>query len=155
LTHLNNIKLIRTHDKAQLPTRATDGSVGYDLRAVKDCYVEAGARALISTGWKICLPDNIEAQIRPRSGLAYHYGVTVLNAPGTIDPDYRGDLGVLLVNHGGLRFVIKPGDRIAQMVLAPVLSAIPMLVIVDQSSESEEFTQTERGEGGFGSTGTD
>lgn len=104
-----------------------------------------GRRALVPTGLKIALPPNFEAQIRPRSGLALKNGITCLNSPGTIDADYRGEVGIILINHGWETFKIRRGDRIAQMVIAPVTQAVWM--------EAEALDETERGEGGFGSTG--
>lgn len=107
--------------------------------------IEPGARELVPTGFSIAMPDGYEAQIRPRSGLALKNGVTVLNAPGTIDSDYRGEVGVLLVNLGSMPFEVERGARIAQMVIAPVTRAVLM--------ESSELPSSERGAGGFGSTG--
>ena len=129
------------------PQYETPESAGMDLRAAvtEPVSLQPGERQLIPTGLKIALPAGYEAQIRPRSGLAYRHGITMLNAPGTIDSDYRGEVGVLAVNHGDEPFVIERGDRIAQMVIAPVIQAELRL--------QEELHQTERGEGGFGSTG--
>jgi dUTP pyrophosphatase len=107
--------------------------------------LDAGKHALVPTGLTIALPPGYEAQVRPRSGLAAKHGVTVLNAPGTIDADYRGEIGVLLINHGATPFTIHRGERIAQMVIAPVARA--ELVV------AAALTATERGSGGFGSTG--
>jgi dUTP pyrophosphatase len=104
-----------------------------------------GERALVDTGWAIALPEGFEGQVRPRSGLALRHGVTVLNSPGTVDPDYRGELRVLLVNHGQEPFVVTRGDRIAQLVIAPVARA--ELVV------TAELPATARGGGGYGSTG--
>ena len=109
-------------------------------------FINPGERVLIPTGFALALPSSLEAQIRPRSGLALRNGVTVLNAPGTIDSDYRGEISILLINHGSEPFVIKRGDRIAQMVIAKV--AQPYLV------EVKNLSETVRGEGGYGSTGT-
>ena len=109
-------------------------------------FINPGERVLIPTGFALALPSSLEAQIRPRSGLALRNGVTVLNAPGTIDSDYRGEISILLINHGSEPFVIKRGDRIAQMVIAKV--AQPHLV------EVKNLSKTVRGEGGYGSTGT-
>ena len=120
-----------------------------DLRAAvaEDAPVslKPGARTLIPTGLAIALPDGFEAQIRPRSGLAAKHGVTCLNAPGTIDCDYRGEVQVILINHGAEPFVIKRGERIAQMVIAPVVQAAWV--------ETDSLDETLRGSGGFGSTG--
>lgn len=131
------------------PSYASDGAAGLDLYAAlpegQKLVLEPGARDLIPTGIEIALPAGYEAQVRPRSGLAVKHGVTVLNAPGTIDSDYRGEVKALLVNHGGEPFEILRGMRIAQMVIAPVARAT--LVEVD------ELDETARGAGGFGSTG--
>ncbi len=129
-----------------LPSYATAGSAGMDLRSAEALALKPGARALVGTGIAIALPPNFEAQVRPRSGLAVKHGVTVLNSPGTIDSDYRGEVKVPLINHGSEDFVIARGDRIAQMVVAPVTTA--ELVEVDMLDE------TVRGAGGFGSSGT-
>lgn len=128
-----------------LPERASDGAAGADLRAAADTVLEPGARALVPTGFAIALSEGYEAQVRPRSGLALKHGVTVLNAPGTIDADYRGEIGVILVNHGAEAFHIARGDRIAQLVIAPVTMA--------HFSEGP-LPDSARGEAGFGSTGT-
>jgi dUTP pyrophosphatase len=128
-----------------LPSYATSGSAGMDLRSAENFTLKPGARALVATGLAIALPSNYEAQVRPRSGLAVKHGVTVLNAPGTIDADYRGEIKVPLINHGQEDFVIVRGDRIAQMVVAPVTTM--ELVEVDVLDE------TPRGTGGFGSSG--
>jgi len=133
-----------------LPSYQSVGAAGLDLAAaVPDdapVTLAPGARALIPTGLAIHLADGLEAQVRPRSGLALKHGVTVLNSPGTIDADYRGEIGVILINHGDAPFTIRRGERIAQMVVAPVVQA----VIV----EVETLTESARGGGGFGSTGT-
>lgn len=133
--------------KHELPQFETAQSAGMDLRANIDAPVvlQPGERALIPTGIKMALPDGYEAQIRPRSGLAYKHGVTVLNSPGTIDADYRGDVGVLLINHGKEAFTIEDGMRVAQMVIARY-SQFEWNPVTD-------LDQTERGAGGFGSTG--
>ena len=128
-----------------LPEYATPASAGVDLRASEGCVIPPGGRALVPTGLRIALPEDYEAQIRPRSGLALRHGVTLPNSPGTIDADYRGEIGVILMNLGQEPFVVEPGDRIAQMVVAPVTRVA--------WSEVEELDATERGEGGFGSTG--
>ena len=128
-----------------LPEYATPASAGVDLRASEGCVIPPGGRALVPTGLRIALPEDYEAQIRPRSGLALRHGVTLPNSPGTIDADYRGEIGVILMNLGQDPFVVEPGDRIAQMVVAPVARVA--------WSEVEELDATERGEGGFGSTG--
>ena len=130
-----------------LPEYATADSAGLDLlAAIIDAVTLApGERALIPSGLAIALPGGYEAQIRPRSGLAYKNGVTVLNSPGTIDADYRGEVGVILINHGAEPFIIERGMRIAQMVIAPVVQL--------NWDEVAELPETVRGAGGFGSTG--
>lgn len=131
-----------------LPDYATALSAGADLLAAvgEDVVLAPGERTLVPTGIAIALPPGFEAQVRPRSGLAAKHGVTALNAPGTIDADYRGEIGVLLINHGGEDFQIERGMRIAQMVVAPVTQV--------RWAEVETLDETERGAGGFGSTGT-
>ena len=128
-----------------LPEYATPASAGVDLRASEARVIPPGGRALVPTGLRIALPERYEAQVRPRSGLALKHGVTLPNSPGTIDADYRGEIGVILMNLGQEPFVVEPGDRIAQMVVAPVARVA--------WSEAEVLDATERGEGGFGSTG--
>jgi dUTP pyrophosphatase len=128
-----------------LPSYATVGAAGLDLRAAESLTLAPGARALVATGLAIALPEGFEAQVRPRSGLAVKHGVTVLNAPGTIDSDYRGEIKVPLINHGQDDFTITRGDRIAQMVVAPVTTAT--------LEEAETLDITKRGTGGFGSSG--
>ncbi len=132
----------------ELPAYATQDSAGLDVRAALDepLRLEPGSRALVPTGLQMALPQGYEAQIRPRSGLAFRHGITMLNTPGTIDADYRGEVKVLAVNLGDEPFEIRHGDRIAQMVIAPVIRAAVKCV--------EELPESERGEGGFGSTGT-
>lgn len=134
------------------PEYATDGSSGFDLRAnlTEPVTLGVGERALIPTGLRFQIPDNFEIQVRPRSGLAYKKGITVLNSPGTVDADYRGDVGVILINHGQEDFVVEHGERIAQAVIATVTAkAIVNLNRVDSIDDD-----TERGAGGFGHTGT-
>lgn len=130
-----------------LPTYQTSGAVGLDLCAAIGSSVEIlpGKRELISTGLAMAIPRGYEGQVRPRSGLAFKYGITVLNSPGTIDPDYRGELKVVLINLGADPFVVRPLDRIAQLVLCPVARAALALVL--------DLDATERGAGGYGSTG--
>jgi dUTP pyrophosphatase len=128
-----------------LPSYATAGSAGLDLRAAEALTIKPGARALVPTGLSIALPENFEAQVRPRSGLAVKHGVTVLNSPGTIDADYRGEIKVPLINHGAEDFVIARGDRIAQIVIARV----EQVTLV----EVESLDETTRGGQGFGSSG--
>jgi dUTP pyrophosphatase len=128
-----------------LPQYATVGSAGLDLRAAEALQLHPGARALVATGIAIALPQGFEAQVRPRSGLAVKHGVTVLNAPGTIDADYRGEIKVPLINHGHEVFVIARGDRIAQMIVARLEQV--------ELSEVASLDETARGVGGFGSSG--
>ncbi len=112
----------RLREGVPLPTAATPGAAGYDLCAAEGCTLAPGARAAVPTGLQIALPPGYEAQVRPRSGLALKHGITVLNAPGTIDADYRGELKVILINLGEFMVQLNPGDRIAQLVVAPVAS---------------------------------
>ena len=132
-----------------LPDYQTADAAGFDLvAAVQDnasVTIAPGARALIPTGLIFELPRGMEAQVRPRSGLAVKHGVTVLNSPGTIDADYRGEVAVILINHGTDLFVVARGERIAQMIVAPVARA--------KLREAKKLTATKRGSGGFGSTG--
>ena len=131
-----------------LPTYATEQSAGMDLTAAIEEAIELGAgeRMLIPTGLSIALPEGYEAQVRPRSGLALKHGITVLNSPGTIDADYRGEIGVILANMGKTDFTVERGMRIAQMVIAK--HAFVQWEVV------EDLDETDRGAGGFGSTGT-
>ncbi|MFL2770871.1 MAG: dUTP diphosphatase [Rhodospirillaceae bacterium] len=131
-----------------VPVHQTVDAAGMDLYAAVDGEVGIGAGewVLVPTGFSIALPPGFEAQVRPRSGLAAKHGVTVLNAPGTIDADYRGEVKVILINHGSDSFRITRGDRIAQMVIAPVTQGVMI--------EVDELPKTARGAGGFGSTGT-
>lgn len=144
------VRVVCTGDTA-LPEYATALSAGLDLRARLDgpVVLEPGERRLIPTGLHIELPEGYEAQVRPRSGLAYKHGLTVLNAPGTIDADYRGEIGVLLVHHGQAAFTIEPGERIAQLVVARY-SRVEWVPVQDTA----ELALSERGAGGFGHTGT-
>ncbi len=130
-----------------LPRYATDHSAGLDLRANLDApmVLAPGQRALIPTGLYLELPEGTEAQVRPRSGLAFKHGITVLNSPGTIDADYRGEVGVLLINHGHEAFEVKDGERIAQLVVARYVRV--------SFAEVPDLRASERGAGGFGHTG--
>ena len=132
-----------------LPNYATDGAAGMDLRANltdrKSVLIAAGARVLVPTGLALQIPKGFEAQVRPRSGLALKYGITLINSPGTIDSDYRGPLGIILINHSDADFILAHGDRIAQIVFAPVMKVGWDL--------DHPLSCTERSEGGFGSTG--
>jgi dUTP pyrophosphatase len=140
--------IIRNESGHALPEYATALSAGLDVRAhlSKSVILEPGAYQLIPTGLFVALPEGTELQVRPRSGLAFKHGVTVLNAPGTIDADYRGGIGVLLINHGSKSFTIENGERIAQLVLARYERVV--------WTEADTLPDTQRGEGGFGSTGT-
>tara|TARA_B110000444_G_scaffold260029_1_gene305623 strand:+ start:2363 stop:2797 length:435 start_codon:yes stop_codon:yes gene_type:complete len=131
----------------ELPKFATEDSAGMDLRAdlAEEISINPGQRCIVSTGIKIAIPPGYEAQIRPRSGLAIKHGVTILNSPGTIDADYRGDIGVILINLGQEPFLIKSGDRIAQMIINKFERF--------EWNQSETLDETLRGEGGFGHSG--
>lgn len=136
-----------TEDELPLPSYESEHAAGMDIRAclLHPLELKPGCRALIPTGFKMALPNGYEAQIRPRSGLAYKYGITMLNTPGTIDSDYRGEVKVLAINLGEEMFTINHGDRIAQMVIAPVFQPA--------TEQVESLPRSTRGEGGFGSTG--
>ena len=138
---------VKTLEGAAIPEYKTAGAAGADVCALVESPVELnpGDRALIGTGLFFAIPDGYEIQVRPRSGLAAKNGVTVLNTPGTIDSDYRGELKVILINLGKEKFTVNPGDRIAQIIVAPVTRGRFVAV--------EALDQTERGSGGFGSTG--
>lgn len=139
------IHFVKEHDNALLPTYATVGAAGADVYSVKDYKIPPGEHKLIDTGLKCGIPAGFEIQVRPRSGLALKSRVTVLNSPGTIDSDYTGKLGVILMNHSDAIFTVSAGDRIAQIVIAPVMQA--------SFSWAEQVVETERGNNGFGSTG--
>lgn len=128
-----------------LPAYATEGAAGMDVVSAEDVTLAPGARHAVATGLSMAIPQGFEVQVRPRSGLALKHGITVPNTPGTIDSDYRGELKVILINLGAEPFAIQRGDRVAQLVLAPVVQAA--------WDEVAELDATERGEGGFGSTG--
>lgn len=144
---MTTVKITRLAHGADLPLPAyeTEGAAGLDLRSAEACEIAAGGRALVPTGLSISLPLGFEGQVRPRSGLAAKHGVTVLNAPGTIDSDYRGEVKVILVNFGEQSFRIARGDRIAQLIVAPITRV--------EIAEVESLDATERGSGGFGSSG--
>lgn len=150
MTSVQAVTAIRLLNKGRhpLPSYATPHSAGMDLRANLDAPIvlAPGQRALIPTGLFLELPEGTEAQVRPRSGLAFKHGVTVLNAPGTIDADYRGEVGVLLINHGREPFEVKDGERIAQLVVAQYVQVT--------LQEVPDLRASERGAGGFGHTGT-
>ncbi len=141
------VKRLRNGDGLDLPAYATPASAGMDLLAATDgpLSIEPGERAMVGTGIAIALPRGYEAQVRPRSGLALKNGVTVLNAPGTVDADYRGEIGVILINHGSETFFVERGMRIAQIVFARAHAA--------EWEEVASLPESERAEGGFGSTG--
>ncbi|HBX66170.1 MAG: dUTP diphosphatase [Balneola sp.] len=141
------IKKLEHGKDLSLPNYETVNAAGMDIRAAvtESITLKPGDRTLIPTGFQMALPEGYEAQIRPRSGLAIRNGITMLNSPGTIDADYRGEVKVIAINHGQEDFVVNHGDRIAQMVIAPV-TQLPLL-------EVDELDETDRGEGGFGSTG--
>lgn len=128
-----------------LPAYATVGAAGMDVVSAEDVIIAAGARHAVASGFAVAIPEGYEIQVRPRSGLALKHGITVPNTPGTIDSDYRGELKVILINHGAEDFAIARGDRVAQLVLAPVTQA--------RWTEVDDLDETARGAGGFGSTG--
>ncbi len=141
------VKRLPHAEGIELPSYATEHSSGLDLRAAVEepLLLKPMERALIPTGLIVEIPEGYEGQVRPRSGLAVRHGITVLNSPGTIDADYRGEVKVVLINLGGEPFTIKRGDRIAQLVISPVVKAV--------LEEVQDITATARGGGGFGSTG--
>lgn len=141
------VRVQRLRDDARVPCKASEGAAGFDLAAALDApiTIEPHAWVAVPTGIAIALPPGFEAQVRPRSGLAARHGITVLNAPGTIDEDYRGEVRVVLINHGREPFVVDHGERIAQMVIARVADAAML--------EVDALDETERGSKGFGSTG--
>jgi dUTP pyrophosphatase len=143
------VRVFRKSPDVPLPRYATNGAAGADVEAYTgtDITIEPGQRVKIPTGLVLEIPPGWEAQVRPRSGLAWRYGVTVVNAPGTIDSDYRGELEILLINLGGEPHTVHHGDRIAQLVFAPA----PQAVLEDRAVS--EVPVSERGSGGFGSTG--
>jgi len=133
-------------DDLPLPAYASTGAAGFDLRAAAALTIAPGAIALVPTGFAVAVPPGHELQVRPRSGLAAKHGVTVLNSPGTVDSDYRGEIAVILINHGTAAFAVARGDRIAQGVIAAAAQA--------ELIEVTSLDDTTRGSGGFGSTGT-
>ncbi len=139
------IKRLPHGEGLDLPRYATAGAAGMDVLSAEDLTLAPGARHAVATGLAVAIPPGYEIQVRPRSGLALKHGIGVPNTPGTIDSDYRGELKVILINHGGEPFAIHRGDRIAQLVLAPVTLA--------EWDEVAELDDTARGAGGFGSTG--
>jgi dUTP pyrophosphatase len=139
------VKRLPHGEGLELPRYATDGAAGMDVLSAEDVALEPGERHAVATGLAVAIPPGYEIQVRPRSGLALKHGIGVPNTPGTIDSDYRGELKVILINHGAEPFAIHRGDRIAQLVLAPVTMA--------NWDEVAELDETGRGAGGFGSTG--
>lgn len=141
------VKIIRCRPLARLPRYMTEQAAGMDLYAVldDDLVLSPGQRVMVPTGIAIALPPGYEAQVRPRSGLAVKHGITLVNSPGTIDADYRGEISVIIINHGENDFIINDGERIAQMIVAPVSRCNWNLV--------ESLEESERGSGGFGHTG--
>jgi dUTP pyrophosphatase len=141
------LKVLKAHQRIMLPGYESESAAGMDLRAFLDAdvIIPSLGREKIPTGLRIEIPEGFEAQVRPRSGLAIKKGLTVLNSPGTIDSDYRGEVEVILVNLGAEEVIIKDGERIAQLVVAPVCQA--------QLIETDTLTDTRRGSGGFGSSG--
>mgnify|MGYP001765870252 FL=1 len=139
------VKRLPHGEGLDLPAYATAGAAGMDVVSAEDVTLAPGARHAVATGLALAIPAGYEVQVRPRSGLALKHGITVPNTPGTIDSDYRGELKVILINHGQQAFEIRRGDRVAQLVLAPVTQGTWL--------EVSELDETTRGEGGFGSTG--
>ncbi|MCK5641263.1 MAG: dUTP diphosphatase [Gammaproteobacteria bacterium] len=139
------VKVKKLSEKAILPSFAHPGDAGLDLFSVENKVLEPGRSYLVKTGISIQLPKNTEAQIRPRSGLALKHMITLTNTPGTIDEGYRGEIGIIMINHGKDDFEIKEGMKIAQMVIKPIYEV--------NITESKDLSDTSRGEGGFGSTG--
>ena len=139
------VKRLPHFEGLELPAYATEGSAGMDVLAAEDVTLAPGARHAVATGLALAVPHGFELQVRPRSGLALKHGVTLPNTPGTIDSDYRGELKIIMINLGDAAFQIRRGDRVAQLVLAPVTTATWLKV--------DELDETARGEGGFGSTG--
>ena len=139
------LRFTRIHPDAVLPAYAHPSDAGMDVRSVADLVIPAGGRALVPTGLVAIIPPMYEIQVRPRSGLALKHGVTVLNTPGTIDSGYRGEIGVILANFGDREFSVSKGDKVAQLVFAPVVQP--------EIEETDTIDDTDRGAGGFGSTG--
>jgi dUTP pyrophosphatase len=140
------IKVINNAYEGKLPEYETSSAAGVDVRSILDTFtLKPGSKSLIPTGLKVSIPIGFEIQVRPRSGLAHKHFISVTNSPGTIDSDYRGDIGVILENRGTEEYIVKKGERIAQLVLAPIYQ-IDWEVV-------DSLDETERGEGGFGSTG--
>lgn len=150
MSHLQlKIKRLSHSEGIELPSYKTTDSAGMDIRAAVDeaVLLKPGERALIPSGLQFAIPKGYEIQVRPRSGLAIKHGITMLNSPGTIDADYRGEVKLIVINHGKHNFKIERGERLAQLIIAPVVQM--------SIQEVEEISETQRGEGGFGSTGRD
>ena len=139
------LKIRKIHQDAVTPCHAHPGDAGLDLFSVEEIEIQPGMSHTVKTGISMELPENTEAQVRPRSGLAHKFQITVLNSPGTIDEGYRGEVGVILINHGKRPFLVEKGMKIAQMLVKPVLQV--------EVCEVNEISDTVRGSGGFGSTG--
>lgn len=139
------VKVLKLHNRAKLPQYQHKNDAGLDVHAIYDHVIFSGDRKLIPTGLAFQIPEYCMIDVRPRSGLALKKGITVLNSPGTIDSNYRGELGIILINHGSEDFEIKAGDRIAQIVFSPFYTATLI--------ESDELEDSDRGSSGFGSTG--
>ncbi|MFT4056481.1 MAG: dUTP diphosphatase [Novosphingobium sp.] len=139
------VKILPHGQGLDLPVYATEGAAGMDVVSAEDVTIPSGGRHAVATGLSVAIPVGYEIQVRPRSGLALKHGISVPNSPGTVDSDYRGEVKIILINHGAEGFDIRRGDRVAQLVLAPVTRASWVAV--------EELDETARGEGGFGSTG--
>jgi len=141
-----NIQIVR-QPGVQLPRYMTEHAAGMDIHAAlaEDIIIKPGERVLVGTGLAVAIPPGYEAQIRPRSGLAIKNGITLLNSPGTIDADYRGEIKIIMINHGMDDFMVKSGDRLAQMIIAPVVRCV--------WEERQKLTESQRGSGGFGHTG--
>jgi dUTP pyrophosphatase len=139
------IAVKKLHPDAHIPAYQSHEAAGFDLHSIEEHAITPGSRALVKTGLSMALEPGYELQIRPRSGLAFKHGITVLNTPGTVDSDYRGEIMVLLINHGSETFVIQKGERIAQGIVQAVIQA--------SFVEADDLSETARGSGGFGSTG--
>jgi len=143
---MNTLKVKRLSPGAVLPAYAHPGDAGLDLFSAVEASLDPGESKLIGTGISVELPPNTEGNVRPRSGLALKHGITVLNSPGTIDCGYRGEVGIILINHGRARFDVQPGMKIAQLVVSPCMSVDVV--------ETSDLAGSDRGQGGFGSTGS-
>lgn len=145
----SDVRLIVQLDRdAVAPEYATEDAAGMDLRSTRAVTLQPGERALVPTGLRVVIPHGFEGQVRPRSGLALKKGIALVNSPGTIDADYRGEIGIIMINHGQEEVRLDKGERIAQLVICPVIQA--QIEVVD----SLDGHETDRGEGGFGSTGS-